>query len=682
MNSKSYAFVVLCVCLISSTLLSCGVFMNKNMEVRSPDGQIRAVLTAKDGKLNYSVQYKGKQVVESSQLGVTFSAGSIDQNLIVVKTTKDQKDETWTQPWGEVKEIENRYNELRILVKTQDASELEMAVVFRVFDDGVGFRYEWPEQSGLDNFVITNEATQFVLNGNPKAWWIGAYQAERFEYLFQDTPVSELDVVHTPVTFERDDGIVFAIHEAALTDYSSMTLRRKEGSTLKADLIPWGDGTLVKGKTPHISPWRMILIGESAGDLATSTLMLNLNEPSKLEDTSWIKPGKYVGIWWGMHLEKYTWGRGLKHGATNRITKRYIDFAAEHGFDGVLVEGWNYGWDAEWWKDGSGFSFTKAYPDFNIKKLSAYAQEKGVRLIGHHETGAAVVNYEKQLEDAFDLYEELGVRAVKTGYVGAGQTIVWTDENGNEHKEWHHGQFMVRHYRRVIEAAAKRKIMLDVHEPIKDTGIRRTWPNMMTREGARGQEYNAWSPDGGNPPEHTTVIPFTRGLCAPFDFTPGIFGLTYPEIKPNNRVNTTLAKQLALYVVIYSPLHMAADLPENYEGKPAFQFIKDVPTDWETTQVPAAKIGDYAVFVRKDRHSENWYLGAVTDEEARTIEIELDFLDTGKTYMAEVYEDAPGADWETNPYPITIRQADVKSGDTWKIVLAAGGGQAVRFAVK
>jgi len=412
------------------------------------------------------------------------------------------------------------------------------------------------------------------------------------------------------------------------------------------------------------------LIAAEAKGLLTSTMILNLNEPCRIEDTSWIKPGKYIGIWWGMHIGKYTWSSGPRHGATTENTKRYIDFAAENGFDGVLVEGWNLGWDGNWFADGSHFQFTIPHPDFDIEEICRYCAEKGVYLIGHHETGADIDNYERQLDSAFEYYERLGVRAVKTGYVG---------HRTNEY-EWHHGQYMVEHYRKVVEEAARHRLMIIAHEPIKPTGIRRTWPNMISREGARGQEYNAWSGDGGNPPDHTTILPFTRMLGGPFDFTPGIFDLFFEEAgRPKNRVNTTLAKQLALYVVIYAPMQMAADLPENYEGKAAFQFIRDVPTDWEESLALHGAIGDYVTFARKERGGDDWYIGSITDEEGRTLHASLDFLDEGREYEAVIYADGQGSDWRTAPLEIDISRIRVDSSTTLDLRLAPGGGQAIRI---
>jgi len=613
-------------------------------------------------------------------------AGPLNQNLTVTGVEHKSFDETWTLPWGEVERIRNHYNELRLSLEEATEAHREMIVVFRVYDDGLGFRYEVPEQDNLSDFEIMDEETEFALAGDHRAWWIPAYGDQRYEYLYTESSISgiyrdkSVRAVHTPLTMETADGLFLSIHEAALTDYASITLVVAEDNTLLCDLVPWSNGVKVKAHTPHQTPWRTIQIAENAGDLITSYLILNLNEPNQLGDVSWVAPGKYVGIWWGMHIGKYTWGSGPRHGATTENAKRTIDFAAKHGLSGVLVEGWNVGWDGDWTRYAYRFNFTTPYDDFDIQEVSAYAAAKGVKLIGHHETGAAVTNYERQMEEAFAYYRDLGIDTVKTGYVGYGQGIERRDEQRRlVGLEWHHGQYMVNHYRKVVETAARYHIMLDVHEPIKDTGIRRTYPNMMTREGARGQEYNAWSGDGGNPPEHTTILPFTRMLAGPFDFTPGIFDLLFDEYRPHNRVNTTLAKQLALYVVIYSPLHMAADLPENYEGHPAFQFIVDVPVDWQDTQVLHAQIGDYVTIARQDRNSEDWYVGSITDERGRTLEAPLSFLEPDRPYVAEIYADAADADWEGNPLAIDITETLVDHITALKLRLAPGGGQAIRL---
>jgi alpha-glucosidase len=656
---------------------SCKAQFSDTYLIFSPDGKIIVNFELKKGIPHYQVNYSGIEIVKSSKLGFRFKVvPALEQNLAVVNVQQKEFDETWTQPWGEVKNIRNHYNEIKIYLQETNTLARKMNLIFRVFNDGLGFRYELPEQPNLKDFQIMDELTQFALSGEDEVWWIPINRYHRYEYLYQKSPISKIDTVHTPLTVETGDGLFLSIHEANLTDYASMTLVGSDSGTLHCDLVPWADGVKVKVSAPMQTPWRTIQIANNPGDLITSYLVLNLNEPCKLEDVSWIKPGKYVGIWWGMHLDKYTWGSGERHGATTVRTKEYIDFAAKHGFSGVLVEGWNTGWDGDWVRNGHLFSFTQPYPDYDIEVLIKYATAKGTKLIGHHETATGIDNYENQMAEAFKFLNKYQIEVVKTGYVGD------RIRNGNFDEgphEWHHGQYMARHYRKVVETAAEYEIMLDVHEPIKDTGIRRTYPNMMTREGARGMEWNAWGPGGGNPPEHTTILPFTRLLSGPMDYTPGIFELFFHEEKPENRVNTTLARQLALYVVIYSPLQMAADLPENYRSQPAFQFIVDVPVDWQETKVLHASIGDFVTIVRKDKNSEDWYLGSVTDEHARILETSLDFLDDNQSYVAEIYADAKEAHWAANPLALTIKKILVNRDTELKISLAAGGGQAIRF---
>jgi alpha-glucosidase len=649
--------------------------------VRSPDGIIEVDFDLQDSAPKYSVRRFGDEVIRPSRLGFVLTDGSqLTSNFKIVSVDRNSHDETWTQPWGEKKDIRDHHNELRLTLEQQDPQARRLVVVFRVFNDGVGFRYEFPEQSNLDEIDIADEVTEFELAEDATAWWIPAFAGNRYEYLYQSSPVSQLRKVHTPVTFETKNGLCICIHEAALYDYAGMTLEGVGDRKLKTELVPWSDGVKVRTRAPAKTPWRTIQIGDNPGELITSYISLNLNEPNRLGDVGWIKPGKYVGVWWEMHLGTKTWGSGPNHGATTANTKRYIDFASKYGFDGVLVEGWNVGWDGNWYANGNQFSFTQPYPDFDIEGLATYAREKGVYLIGHHETSGGIANYERQLEDAYDLYERLGVRAVKSGYVTQGQNIQ-RHEGDRVFREWQHGQFMVRHYQHALEEAAKHHIMLVAHEPIKDTGIRRTFPNAMSREGARGQEYNAWDQLGGNPPDHTTILPFTRMLAGPMDFTPGVFDLLLERgDRPNNRVNTTLAKQLALYVVIYAPLQMAVDMPEVYEAHlDALQFIRDVPTDWEDTRVLHAKIGDYVTIVRKERDGDDWFLGSITDEVGRTLETPLDFLDRDRVYTAEVYRDADDTDWETNPTAYEVDRMEVDANTVLTLRLAPGGGQAIRF---
>ncbi|MEQ8471710.1 MAG: glycoside hydrolase family 97 protein [Marinoscillum sp.] len=638
---------------------------SSDVVVVSPDGNIRVTFRLVDEQPFYEVKKGNNLIVANSELGFEFkNQPPLSGELAIKDITQSLFDETWVQPWGEVKNIRNHYNELTVTL--QEKSELEriVKVTFRVYDDGLGFRYEFPEQPNLKDFVITKELTAFNLNYDLDAWWIPAYGDEiDSEFLFSKNRISTIgQKAHTPLTMQSGDSLFLSIHEAALMDYAAMTLD-PNGTKLTCDLVPWSNGDKVIASTPLKTPWRTIQIGDSAGDLITSYLILNLNEPNKLADLSYIKPGKYNGIWWGMHLNKYTWSKGPNHGAASPIVKKYIDFAADNNLSGVLVEGWNEGWDFDW-SEGK-FNFTTPYPDFDIESLSRYARDNEVSLIGHHETGGNIENYERQLPEAFKFYQKYGIHQVKTGYVTR-------RPNG----EYHQGQFMVRHYQRVLEMAAEHQIALDIHEPVKATGLRRTYPNLMTREGARGTEYEAWSE--GNPPEHTVILPFTRCLAGPLDYTPGIFDIMISN-KPQNRVHTTLAKQLALYVTIYSPLQMAADLPENYENQPAFQFIRDVPTDWEETRVVNAKIGDYLTIARKDRNSDDWYLGSTTDENPREFNIPLDFLIPGKKYLAQVYADSQDTDLEHNPVATEIKINTVTAGQSFDIRLAPGGGQAVRF---
>jgi alpha-glucosidase len=653
--------------------------------VRSPDGRIEVSIGLIDGIPHYSLARDGTAVILPSRLGFTFlNDPPFDSGLRILDLERSSHDQTWTQPWGEVKTIRDRHNELRVTLTDGGEAPRQLVIVFRLFDDGLGFRYEFPAQPNLDEFQIMDEHTEIALSGNGQSWWIPAFQPNRYEYLYRNTSLSQFSgsgrSVHTPFTLQTEDGLYLSIHEAALVDYSSMTLQAGENLVFKADLVPWSDGTLVKGQTPLKTPWRTIQIADDPGGLITSYLILNLNEPNVLGDVSWVQPGKYVGIWWGMHLGKWTWGSGPDHGATTENTRAYIDFAARRGFSGVLVEGWNLGWDGDWASHGERFDFTTPYPDFDQVGLSRYAEARGVEIIGHHETGAAVANYEVQMEEAFAFYQSLGIEMVKTGYVGYGQGIPRYDAQGNLlGMEWHHGQYMVEHHQRVIETAARYGIMINAHEPIKDTGLRRTYPNFLTREAARGQEYNAWDGEGGNPPDHVTILPFTRLLAGPMDYTPGILDLTFDEYRLNNQVNHTLAKELALYIIIYSPLQMAADLIENYEGNPAFQFIKDVPVDWEETHVLHAQIGDYITTVRRQRDGDEWFLGSITDENPRDLEARLDFLDPDVTYVAQIYSDGVGAHWQDNPYPLQINEILVDSNTTLILRLAPGGGQAIRF---
>jgi len=648
--------------------------------VASP-GKVLAVSLRvdRDGRPEYRIERNQKVIVNWSRLGfILADAPKFERNFAVGQVKQRSFDDTWEQPWGERRYVRNHGTEMRATLDEKTGRKL--IVVFRVFDDGVGFRYEFPDQPQLKQVNIVEELTEFDIAEPAAAWWIPGGEWNRYEYLYNKTPLAELSQAHTPVTLKLASGVHMAIHEAALVDYAGMWLRRVEGQRLKAVLSPSSSGPRVARTAPFVTPWRTLQIAADAPGLyLASDLILNLNEPNRLGDVSWVHPFKYVGIWWGMHLGTQTWASGPKHGATTAETKRYIDFAAANGFRGVLVEGWNKGWDGDWFATGDEFSFTEPYPDFDIVALSAYAKKKGVHLIGHHETSANIANYEKQLGPALDLYQKLGIDAVKTGYVADAGGVQARGADGRIHFEWHDGQVQSRHHLHVVEEAAKRHIAVNPHEPIKDTGLRRTYPNWVSREGARGMEYNAWG-DPPNPPEHECNLVFTRMLGGPMDFTPGVLSLTGASGK---RIQSTIAKQLALYVTLYSPIQMAADLPENYAKfvKP-FQFIRDVPVDWADTRVLNGEVGDYVTFAREDRNSDDWYLGAITDEQPRSLTVPLGFLDAGRKYTATIYRDGADAGFAGNPASVEIETRSVSSTDTLTVQLAPGGGQAIRFAAR
>jgi alpha-glucosidase len=655
----------------------------KTVTVSSPDNKI-TISVNDDNQPSYQVNFNDETIITPSKLGMLFkNAHGFSDGFKITSVSNNQVDSSWQLPWGERKNVADKHNELLLTFTTSRDSANEYKVRFRAFNDGIGFRYEVPKQKGLNDTVeITDELTEFSLKNAKQstAWWIPARGWNRYEFLYNTTNVESVDRAHTPFTFKLPSGTHISIHEAALVDYAAMTLNQKRPGTLKADLTPWSDGSLVKTTANFKSPWRTIQISKDAVGLLNSNLILNLNEPNKLGDVSWVEPGKYVGIWWGMHIETNTWGSGDKHGATTSETMRYMDFAAEHGFSGVLVEGWNKGWDGAWFSNGDVFNFTKPYDDFDIEKISQYGAKKGVRLIGHHETSGSVTNYRNQMSDAYALYQKHGVNQIKTGYVADGGNVKRIDEDGIVRKEWHDGQFMVNEYLHSVTEAAKHKISINTHEPIKATGLRRTYPNWIAREGARGQEFNAWGTPP-NPPEHTAILPFTRLLAGPMDFTPGIFDMSFNGLgSDTNRPQTTLAKQLALYVVLYSPIQMAADLPKNYQANmPAFQFIKDVPTDWHESIAIAGEVGDYVAFARQERDGSDWFVGALTDENAREITLKLDFLEQGKRYQAQIYRDGKKAEWVNNPYDLIIENKAVKSSDSITLALATSGGAAIRF---
>ena len=676
--------------------------------VESPSGSNRIqIIQSKDGRLGYLVTHNAITVLDTSWLSFDFHRQeSIDTGIEILNSSQATTNETWQMPWGEQKEVVNHYNELILELKEKEGRKLNLH--FRAYDDGVAFRYHFPAQEGIDSLFITEENTEFKLTADHTAWWIPG-DWDIYEHLYNTTKVSEINAiekrdhpnlaqstipnnaVNTPVTMRSGSGLHLSFHEANLTDYAGMTLGVDTSSlTLKSILVGSANRPYkVARKLPFSTPWRMVQIADQAKELIDSRLILNLNEPNRLGDVSWFEPKKYVGIWWEMHMDASRWDYGMtkdsngnwvdtgkahgRHGATTANTKRYIDFAAENGFKGVLVEGWNTGWE-EWigFDDREGvFDFVTPYPDYNLEEVSAYAESKGVEIIMHHETSAAPRTYEQQLDTAYALMKKYGMNSVKTGYVGP---II-------PEGEYHHGQWMVNHYRKVLETAAKYNIAINAHEPIKATGIRRTLPNAISREGLRGQEFNAWSTEGGNPAEHLPIVAFTRMLAGPIDYTPGVFDLKLTN-KPNNRVNSTLANQLALYVVLYSPIQMACDFPENYENSGAFQFIKDVAVDWEQSITLNGEVGEYVTIARQERDGDRWFVGSITNEKARDMVISFDFLPEGQTYRARIYQDGRNADYLKNPGDLFIEERLVDSKSVEFFKLASGGGLAISITVE
>lgn len=645
--------------------------------VESPGKVLKVSLVLDGGTARYRVERLGDTVVEDSKLGFALRDGRLDRDFTLLGQQRHSVDDTWEQPWGERRLTRNHYNELTVQLAETTGSKRRLDVVFRVYDDGLGFRYVFPEQPNLHEAIIDDELTEFAIAQDSTAWWIPAGEPIHYEYLYQRTPLHEVPLVHTPMTLRSRDGLHVAIHEAALVDYAGMWLRRSGGQRLRAQLSPSAEGWKVRRTLPFATPWRTLQIADRAGGLVESDLILNLNEPNALGDVSWVKPAKYLGVWWSMHLDNESWATGPKHAATTAKTKKVIDFAAAHGFRGVLVEGWNPGWDGNWVGNGYDFDFIRATPDFDIEALSAYGLNKGVHLIGHHETGCAIEHYEAQLGAALDLYARLGVDQFKTGYVCDDGQVDRRNPTGVPlWREWHDGQFMARHHLKVVQEAARRHLSVNPHEPIKDTGLRRTYPNWISREGARGMEYNAWG-QPPNPPEHEVNLVFTRMLAGPMDYTPGILSL---KGRHGQAIPSTLARQLALYVVLYSPIQMAADLPEHYlQHREAFRFIEDVAVDWEQSRVLDGEVGDYVTIVRRDRNSRDWFLGSITDEHGRVLPVSLGFLEPGVRYRAEIYRDGEGADFRSNPFAFMRETREVTSADALTLVLAPGGGQAIRF---
>ncbi len=685
-------------------LLSIIIF---SQSVKSPSKNIELNFKlSADGKPFYEVKYKNKPVVLESFLGIYLKDGrKLASDFKIVSTEYQTMIENWDPVLGEQKTILNEYEGLKVFL-VQEKSNLKVNLSFRVFNEGIAFRYDFPKQEKLDYFVISDEVSEFNLTGNHKTFWIpGDFDSN--EYAYNETKISEINTekidlnngigmksisgkytVQSPLMMKSDDNLYLNIFEAAVVNYPIMHLDvNVDNFKLKSRLVPNAIGDKAYLQTPCVSPWRTIMISDDARDIVSSKMILNLNEPSKIEDTSWIKPMKYVGIWWEMHVGKATWDYAGsqnaqnnndlkptgKHGATTSNTKRYIDFAAKNGFDGVLVEGWNVGWE-DWfgnWKEDV-FDFTTPYPDFNLQEVNDYAKSKNIKMIMHHETSSSVANYERHLDRAFDLMKKYDYPALKSGYVGR---II-------PRGEFHDGQTMVNHYNFVAERAADYKLMVNSHESSRPTGFSRTYPNYICAEAARGNEFNAWS--NGNPPSHETILPFTRLLGGPMDYTPGIFEIKMSKYDATKKeqIHTTLAKQLALYVSMYSPLQMAADLPENYEKYPdAFQFIKDVEVDWDESKYLEAEPGDYLTVVRKTKGAATWFLGAITDENARNTEINLDFLSPNKKYEATIYEDGKTADWKNNPMSYSIRTIQVTSKSKIKLNMVSGGGAAISFKI-
>lgn len=676
------------------------------VEVKSPDGKVAVDFDVKNGVPTYSMTFDGKTVIKPSTLGLELvNANDLMDGFNIVGSETSAFDETWQPVWGETKDIRNHYNELLVKLR-QTSTDRFMNLRFRVYDDGMGFRYEFPQQKNLVYFVVKDEHSQFAMNGDHTAWWIpGDYDTQEYDYtesrLSQIRGLMEGAItdnasqtqfsptgVQTSLQMKTDDGLYINLHEAALVDYSCMHLNLDDKNMVfESWLTPDAQGNKGHLQAPAKTPWRTVIVSDDARDMLSSNLILNLNEPCVYTDTSWIKPVKYVGVWWEMigggkqwsytfdlpsvKLETLDYSQTKPHGqhpANNENVKKYIDFAAEHGFDQVLVEGWNIGWE-DWFGNSKDyvFDFQTPYPDFDIKMLNDYAHSKGVRLMMHHETSGSVRNYERHMEAAYDLMDKYGYNSVKSGYVG----------NMIPRGEHHYGQWLNNHYLYAVTEAAKHKIMVNAHEAVRPTGLCRTYPNLIGNESARGTEYESFA---GNKPSHTTVLPFTRLQGGPMDYTPGIFEMDMKKVNPESagHVNSTLARQLALYVTMYSPLQMAADTPETYSRfMDAFQFIKDVAVDWDESRYLEAEPGRYVVAARKAKGTDNWFVGCTASEHGHESELKLDFLDKGRKYEAVIYADAPGAHYLTNPQAYTITRRKVTDKTRLKMKAAPGGGYAI-----
>ena len=681
-------------------------FMMRAEELKSPDGNLLMRFEVNgEGTPVYELTYKRKPVIKPSRLGLEIEGFSLRKAFTLKGVETVTFDETWTPVWGEVKAIRNHYNEMTATLHQADGDRT-MVIRFRLYDDGLGFRYEFPQQKSLNYFVIKEEYSEFAMAGDHKAFWIpGDYDTQEYDYtesrlteirrLMQtaitpntsQTPFSPTGV-QTALMMKSDDGLYINLHEAALVDYPCMSLNLDDQTlTFQSWLTPDAQGKKGYMQTPCHTPWRTMIVSDDARRILASHLTLNLNEPCKLDDVSWIRPVKYIGVWWEMISGKSTWAYtndlpsvhlGITdytkmkpngtHAANNEKVRRYIDFAAKHGFDQVLVEGWNIGWE-DWFGNSKDyvFDFVTPYPDFDLKALNEYAHSKGVKLMMHHETSSSVRNYERQMEKAYKLMNDYGYNAVKSGYVG----------NIIPRGEYHYGQWMVNHYLYAVKKAAEHRIMVNAHEAVRPTGLCRTYPNLIGNEAARGGEYESF---GGNKVFHTTILPFTRLMGGPMDYTPGIFETRLEKVNPGNNsyVHSTLARQLALYVTMYSPLQMAADLPENYERfMDAFQFIKDVAIDWDDSKYLEAEPGRYITVARKAKGTNNWFVGCTANEDGHLSNVSLDFLDPGRKYTATIYADAPTAHYEKNPQAYTIKQMKVTNKSKLTLRAASGGGYAI-----
>lgn len=681
---------------IYTLLLSCILIGTVNaqfvLDYFSPDKNLRlSIAQQKTGALLYSLGYKNQVIIKPSKLGFKLTEPAYNLTFFDIKAIDSiMIDETWQPVWGELSNIRNHCNQLKLALSGRGDKNIMVNIVFRLFDDGLGFRYEFPGQANLNHFIIADELTEFSLAGDHKTFWIpGNYDTNEFPY--NTTLLSEVDAekaakadpdlsftslidknaVQTPLMMKSANGLYINIHEAALLNHPAMDLLLDKASfTLKAQLVPDAYNNKAYLQTPAVTPWRTIIVSDKATDILASKLILNLNEPSVIKDPSFITPQKMIGVWWEMHVNKSTWEyKGGRHGANTANVKRYIDFATTHHIPAVLVEGWDVGWE-DWygkWKENV-FDFITPYPDYDINELTNYARSKGVKIIMHHETSGSVTNYERYMDTAYRFMIDHNMNAVKTGYVGR---IIPRGEH-------HDGQWMVNHYVRVAAKTAAYKIMVDMHEPVRPTGLHRTYPNWLACEAARGNEFNAWSK--GSAPDHETILPFTRLMGGPMDYTPGIFHMTLNQYDTGRKtmIHTTLAKQLALYITIYSPLQMAADLLENYEKHlDAFKFIEDVATDWDDTKIIEAEPGDYITIARKAKGTKNWFVGGITDEHSRSSTLNCDFLDAGKKYTATIYRDADNADWEKNPEAYTIERKNIDNKTRLTIREAAGGGYAI-----